>query len=72
MGIRNLYIGGLATDYCVRFSARDALKQGFKVKILADARKGVNIKPKDSQKAIKEIVKLGGKLITLKNLEDKL
>jgi len=71
MGIDELYIGGLATDYCVRFSTRDALKVGFKVKILMDAIKGVNLKPKDSENAIKEMVKAGGKLITLKDLEAK-
>ncbi len=71
MGINELYIGGLATDYCVRFSTRDAIKQGFKVKILMDAIKGVNLRPGDSQEAIKEMVKAGGKLITLKDLEAK-
>ncbi len=70
MGIKELYIAGLATDYCVRFSTRDAIKHGFKVKILMDAIKGVNLKPDDSQKAIKEMVKEGAKKITLKDLED--
>jgi nicotinamidase/pyrazinamidase len=60
-GIKEIYIGGLATDYCVRFTAKDALKHGFKVKILMDAAKGVNLKPDDSQKAIKEIIRLGAK-----------
>lgn len=72
MKINELYIGGLATDYCVRFSAREALKSGFKVKILIDAVKGVDLSPDDSDKAIKEIVKLGGKLVSLKDLEAKL
>ena len=67
-GLQELYIAGLATDYCVRFSARDALKHGFKVRILADAIKGVDLKPKDSENAIKEIVKLGAKKMTLKNM----
>lgn len=68
LGARELYVAGLATDYCVRFSVRDALKNGFKVKLLTDAIKGVNLKPKDSEKAIKEMVKLGAKKITLKNI----
>lgn len=71
MGINELYIGGLATDYCVRFSSRDAIKQGFKVKILVDAIKGVNLRPEDSEQAIKEITKLGAKKISLKDLEGK-
>lgn len=68
LGVKELHIAGLATDYCVRFSARDALKHGFKVKILIDAIKGVNLKQKDSEKAIKEIVRLGAKKITLKKM----
>jgi nicotinamidase/pyrazinamidase len=67
LGVKELYIAGLATDYCVRFSARDALKQGFKVKILTDAVKGVNLKPRDSEKAIKEMLRSGAKKMTLKN-----
>jgi len=68
-GVKEIYIAGLATDYCVRFSAHDAIKQGFKVKILTDAIKGVDLKPNDSRNAIKEMLKKGAKKITLKNLE---
>lgn len=64
-GITELYIGGLATDYCVRFSAIDALKNGFKVNLLADAVKGVNLKAKDSEDAIEEMVKQGARKVTL-------
>lgn len=67
-GIKEIYIAGLATDYCVRFTARDCLKHGFKVKILIDAIKGVNLKPQDSENAIKEITRLGAKKITLKDI----
>jgi nicotinamidase/pyrazinamidase len=68
LGIAELYIGGLATDYCVKFSVKDAIKNGFKVKLLADAIKGVNLKPRDSESAIKEMVKLGAKVIKVENL----
>lgn len=70
--IKEIYIAGLATDYCVKFSARDALRRGLRVKILMDAIKGVNLRPKDSQSAIRGLVSLGAKKITLKFLEDKL
>lgn len=70
-GIKELYIAGLATDYCVKFSTHEALKQGFKVKLLTDAIKGVNLKPGDSEKAIKGMVKNGAKKITLKDIEGK-
>ena len=64
LGINELYIGGLATDYCVRFSALDALRHGLKVRILMDAIRGVDLKPGDSEKAIKEIIKKGAKKFT--------
>jgi len=69
MGITEIYIAGLATDYCVKYTAIDALKHGFKVKILLDAVKGVNLKTNDSTEAIKKITKMGAKKITLKNME---
>jgi len=68
LDINELYIGGLATDYCVKSSVLDALKFGFKVKLLMDAIKGVNIKPDDSEKTIKEMVNKGVKKTTLREL----
>jgi len=64
--IKELWIAGLATDYCVKFSTRDAFKHGFKVKILIDAIKGVDLKPGDSERAIKEMLKRGAKSMILK------
>ena len=72
LGAAELYVCGLATDYCVKSSALDALKNGFKVKLLTDAIKGVDIKPGDSEKAIKEMVKKGAKKVIFKNIGDKL
>ena len=69
LGIKELYIAGLATDYCVKFTTHDAIREGFKVKILLDAIKGVNLKPNDSEIAIREMVKIGVKKITLKDME---
>lgn len=64
--ITEMYIGGLATDYCVKFTAIDALKCGFRVKLLTDAIKGVNLRPGDSKEAITEMVRHGVKKVTLK------
>lgn len=43
MGIGHLYFCGLATDYCVFFSALDALRLGFRVSVLLDACRGVDV-----------------------------
>jgi len=69
LGIKELYIAGLATDYCVKFTTHDAIKEGFKVKILLDAIKGVNLKPNGSENVIREMVRIGVKKITLKDME---
>lgn len=58
-GIKELYIGGLATDYCVKNSVLDALKLGFGVKLLVDAIKGVDLNKGDSEQAVKEMLKNG-------------
>lgn len=68
-GIQHLYVGGLATDYCVRATVLDGLKQGFKVTVLMDAIKGVDIKPEDSANAIKEMEKAGADKAALKDLK---
>jgi nicotinamidase/pyrazinamidase len=65
IGVHELYVAGLATDYCVKSSVFDALKEGFKVKLLTDAVKGVNIKPDDSKKAIRQMIRAGAKRLTL-------
>lgn len=60
-GIRHLFVGGLATDYCVRASVLDALQAGFQVTVLKDAVRGVELKPGDSKKAIEEMMQAGAK-----------
>lgn len=64
-GIERLFIGGLATDYCVRHTALDGLKKGFEVILLEDAIQGVNVNSEDSEKSIEEMVKAGARKITL-------
>ncbi|UCE04885.1 MAG: nicotinamidase [bacterium] len=60
MGIDELYIAGIATDYCVRMTSLDAFKNSYKVNVLTDAIKGVD--EQDSKHAIDEIVAKNGKL----------
>ena len=61
LDIKTLYIGGLATDYCVKHTVLDALKLGFKVYLLEDACRAVNIKPTDGADAIVEMKAAGKK-----------
>lgn len=61
--IDTIYIAGLATDYCVKFSVLDALREGFKIFVVKDACRGVNINPHDSQSALDEMVKAGAVII---------
>jgi nicotinamidase/pyrazinamidase len=50
-----LWIAGLATDYCVKFTALDAVREGFRVHLLAKACRGVNLQPGDVDAAIAEM-----------------
>ncbi|HUX64205.1 nicotinamidase [Sulfuricella sp.] len=58
-GISRLFIGGLATDYCVLYTVRDALSHGFEVHLLLDGIRAINVKPGDGQRAIEEMTSLG-------------
>ena len=68
-GIQQLYVGGLATDYCVRASVLDALKEGFQVTVLKDAVRGVELKPGDSRRAFDEMMQAGAKQTSLEGFK---
>jgi nicotinamidase/pyrazinamidase len=67
-GIKELFVGGLATDYCAKETVLDGLKLGFQAYYLDDASKGVNVNPDDSELAIKEMLSKGAKKITLTDI----
>jgi nicotinamidase/pyrazinamidase len=54
-GVKDVYVMGLATDYCVKFTAMDALGLGFKVWLIEDGCRGVNLRAEDSVKAVEEM-----------------
>ncbi|MFI5391380.1 MAG: bifunctional nicotinamidase/pyrazinamidase [Bacteriovoracales bacterium] len=66
-GITEIYIAGLATDYCVKYTTLDGLKLGFKMTIIKDACRGINLNPGDVEKTLEELEKKGAK-ITQSNL----
>lgn len=61
--INTLYICGLATDYCVKFTVLDALTRGYTVYLIVDGCRGVNQHLNDSQEAIFEMERAGVLLI---------
>lgn len=58
-GVKNLFIGGLATDYCVKATVLDAIKAGYKTVLLYDCSRAVNIDSMDGEKAEAEMVAAG-------------
>ena len=61
--VREVFLAGLATDYCVKYSALDALKLGFHVSIVIDACRAVNLKVGDEEKAFEEMRLAGAHLV---------
>ncbi|MCY3023606.1 MAG: bifunctional nicotinamidase/pyrazinamidase [Planctomycetota bacterium] len=62
-GVEEVYVCGLATDYCVRFTALDAESLGFRTRLVADACRGVELKPGDVARAIEEMRKAGVQVV---------
>jgi nicotinamidase/pyrazinamidase len=60
--VDRIFVGGLATDYCVKHTVLDGLKEGFKVTVIEDAIRGVNLKPDDSRQAIAEMLRAGAEI----------
>ena len=62
-GVKEVWVGGLATDYCVKQTVLDARREGFEVKALADAMRAVNVTPKDGAEAIDEMREAGAEIV---------
>lgn len=58
-GVTEVHVCGLATDYCVKFTALDAVNAGFKTHLVEDASRGVNLQSNDVAKAIEEMRRMG-------------
>jgi nicotinamidase/pyrazinamidase len=68
-GVGRLFIGGLATDYCVRSTVADGIQAGFEVVVLEDAIAAVDLKPGDGARALDEMRAAGATLIRLADVE---
>ncbi len=60
-GVKRVYVCGVATEYCVKATALDAVKHGFEVYLLSDAVKEIN--PEDERKALEELEKAGVRIL---------
>ncbi len=58
-GVTGVYVCGLATDYCVKFTALDAIGLGFRTYLIEDACRGVELQPGDVQRTIEEMKEKG-------------
>ncbi|HEY7195968.1 MAG TPA: bifunctional nicotinamidase/pyrazinamidase [Gaiellaceae bacterium] len=63
-GVDRLFVAGLATDYCVKNSVLDALREGFDVTVVEDAIRGVEVEPGDSKRAVEEMREAGARFAT--------
>ena len=62
-GVREVFICGLATDYCVKYSALDSQDLGLQTHVIEDACRGVNLRPDDSKNAVAEMRAAGASII---------
>ncbi len=63
LGVEEVWVGGLATDYCVKSTVLDALKEGFRVKALENAMRPVEVDSGDGERAIAEMRAAGAEIV---------
>ncbi|MFC1839131.1 bifunctional nicotinamidase/pyrazinamidase [Thermodesulfobacteriota bacterium] len=68
VGITDLYITGLATDYCVKYSSLDAIKLGFNTNLIIEGVRGVELNPGDCEAAVEEMKMAGVKIMSIEDL----
>jgi nicotinamidase/pyrazinamidase len=69
LGINRVWVGGLATDYCVLETVEDFLAKNFKVILLTDAIRAVNVNPGDDERAEQRMRKAGAKPLRLSDIQ---
>ena len=62
-GIEEVHVLGVATDYCVKFTVLDAIKEGFTTKLIREATRGVDLTPGDVDRAVEEMIAAGAEMI---------
>ena len=61
-GVRRVWVGGLATEYCVRATVLDAIRNGFEAHVLVPAVRAIDVEPGDGQRALEEMRSAGALL----------
>ncbi|MEJ2186526.1 MAG: isochorismatase family protein [Gemmatimonadota bacterium] len=72
LGVRRLFVGGIATDYCVHASVLDAASHGYRPVLLLDAVKGIDVEAGDVARALDEMLRAGARTATLASLDSDL
>jgi nicotinamidase/pyrazinamidase len=67
-GVTDVCVAGLATDYCVKYTVLDACRLGFRVRVVEDACRGVNLRPGDSARALEEMRRAGATVVRSEEL----
>jgi nicotinamidase/pyrazinamidase len=62
-GVEEVWVGGLATDYCVKNTVIDALSRGFRVRAVEQAMRAVNLEPGDGARALEEMRRAGAVIV---------
>jgi nicotinamidase/pyrazinamidase len=70
LAVRRLFVGGLATEYCVLATVRDAITRGYKVVLLVDAIRSIEVQPGDGRRAIDEMSRLGAVPASWEDIEN--
>ena len=65
LNVQHIYIAGLSTDYCVQFTASDALLRGFRVTVMIDAVAGIDAVPGVSQQVLRSLCISGARMETV-------
>jgi nicotinamidase/pyrazinamidase len=68
-GVDEVFLVGLATDVCVKFTALDALKLGFTTHVVVDGVRAVDLRPGDGGRALAELEQAGARLVSLEQLD---
>ena len=62
-GVTEIWVGGLATDYCVKNTVLDGLRAGFDVKVVSEAMRAVELQPGDGARAVGEMRHAGARIL---------